>query len=62
LEEGNQKCGISYVDSIFLDEVHERSFSCDIITGTVKDLYKKKLLPPKLKVVICSATINKAIF
>jgi HrpA-like RNA helicase len=51
-----------HIDSIFLDEVHERSFCCDIITGTLKDLHKKSLLQTDLKVILCSATINKTLF
>jgi len=57
-----ENSAMSFVDSIFIDEVHERSFFCDIITGTVKDLHKKEFLPSKLKIIICSATINKAVF
>ena len=44
--------------TILLDEVHERSFSNDILLGTLKNLDENNKLPKKMKVILCSATVN----
>lgn len=47
------------VKYILLDEVHERSVTIDLIMGLLLDLVK---LYPKIKVIICSATVNEQLF
>jgi HrpA-like RNA helicase len=47
---------------LFIDEVHERSFSNDIILGTLKHLHESRLLPEKMSVMLCSATANQQVF
>jgi ATP-dependent helicase HrpA len=41
-----------------LDEVHERSFSMDIILGCLKTLHNDGHLPSLLKIILCSATVD----
>ena len=58
LSENREKSTIHKVHSIFLDEVHERSFEMDIITGCLKSLLEEKILPLSLRIFVCSATVN----
>jgi HrpA-like RNA helicase len=50
------------VDSIFLDEVHERSFNMDIILGCLKQMHEGGKLETYTKVILASATINEKVF
>lgn len=44
----NQMSSLDSIHSIILDEVHERSFEIDIITGCLKSLYLSGKLPKNL--------------
>lgn len=58
--ENNSFDPLKNVGAIVIDEAHERSISCDIILGILKDIAPKKW--PNVKIVITSATLNTTLF
>lgn len=50
---------LSYIDTIFLDEVHERTFNMDIILGYLKKINFTNMTT---KVILASATLNESKF
>ena len=61
-ESKDSKHLLGALDSIFLDEVHERSFNMDIILGCLKEMDAKGQLDKFTKIILASATINEGVF
>ena len=56
----SEDCGkfLDSLESIFLDEIHERTFNMDIILGCIKQFDREEKLNPETKVILASATLN----
>ena len=53
-----EKNKFKQIDTLFLDEFHERSFHMDTILGCLKEMQESNFFDKYIKVVLSSATMD----